>query len=336
MVTYLFGAGASANSIPVVNSFKDKITEIIKILNTTSGLLGHQLTPTEIKTKTQLIKLLKNIDLINYDSIDVFAKMKLHTISDPYSVNSEYMKVKYVIALVIYYSELTKGIDTRYLNFLTTIAKIEPGQFILPQDITFISWNYDTQFFGAIKMLKPGSTYSDALNCVSFEFLDPSVCQYYSLNGNVALKNKTSKKVEFDLTSLFPGATIQRKLINFYNELMDNEIDLDLGFIWEKLMVGKTLRHLKFADRLKNCSALVVVGYSFPFFNKEVDSMILNCFTSRRIYIQCLEKDFEPIVQRITALTQIPLRSLPHFKESISFIEGEKRPFFIPSEISLT
>lgn len=83
--------------------------------------------------------------------------------------------------------------------------------------------------------------------------------------------------------------------INFYNHL---------SFAWEHNINNNFYSNLR--EAVSNTEVLVVIGYSFPFFNREIDKLIFNEFMQkdklRKVYFQAPPEDAEDIRERFLAI----------------------------------
>jgi hypothetical protein len=116
---------------------------------------------------------------------------------------------------------------------------------------------------------------------------------------------------------------------------------LEFIYLYQLYVSGKTNNtHLSFAfddnypsDKITNCidniikrtDVLVIIGYTFPFFNRDTDRKILQYIKpNTKIYIQDLTP--ERIKQSLTAV-------LPNFPEEQIFLRKDVDQFFLPPEL---
>ena len=116
---------------------------------------------------------------------------------------------------------------------------------------------------------------------------------------------------------------------------------LEFVYLFQLHVFGKTDNtHLSFAFddiassvNLTNCvdniikrtDVLVIIGYTFPFFNRQTDRQILQCIKpNTKIYIQDLNP--ERIKQSLMAV-------LPDFPEEQIFLRKDVDQFFLPPEL---
>ena len=70
----------------------------------------------------------------------------------------------------------------------------------------------------------------------------------------------------------------------------NDEVENNINFAWEASLAGKNIEDI---DKIMRMTTdLVIIGYSFPNFNRDVDKLILSEFTSNesRVFIQVPEK----------------------------------------------
>lgn len=60
---------------------------------------------------------------------------------------------------------------------------------------------------------------------------------------------------------------------------------------------------------LNDVQEVVVIGYSFPYFNREIDDLIFNQSYPRRIYLQYPDGEHSAIEERLRRL--VPKKTLP-------------------------
>jgi len=169
-----------------------------------------------------------------------------------------------------YQNDKTK-IDQRYINFLIDVME-EVDSF--PSNIKFFSWNYDSQFLHAIKNLEFKIPAKDGVTDYSF---------LKRLNGVAARKEinpatiSTGLKIEdkiFEASDCFwrlshPDSRDENLLVKFAFE-QDQYI--------EKLDISSHL------DDFDSVSDLVIIGYSFPLSNRNIDKNVFEAILKKVEY----------------------------------------------------
>jgi hypothetical protein len=79
-----------------------------------------------------------------------------------------------------------------------------------------------------------------------------------------------------------------------------NAVPPDINFAWES---QPEILFRNIGSLLGEATIVILIGYSFPFFNREIDQEILNRMTSvRKMYIQLPEANHSEIEERMLAL----------------------------------
>jgi hypothetical protein len=79
-----------------------------------------------------------------------------------------------------------------------------------------------------------------------------------------------------------------------------NAIPADINFAWETTtaIFSRNIKQI-----VQDSTILIVIGYSFPFFNREADQEILNLMTSlKKVFVQVPEGFRYAIEERLRAL----------------------------------
>jgi hypothetical protein len=324
-VTYLFGAGASANALPLIKS------------NSTNGKLGL---PEELKKFAahyksssfsspfpDIVNDLASIadKCIEFGSPDLYAKHLWET-----GDLRKYALLKKFMANFICHEETlphTKSgqgrFDQRALSFLTTIAQNEK----IPPNVRVLSWNYDGQLEIASKKLKP-------INSQVYKMIKGFTCwpnyqdaydydQRHQYNfGNIFLLHLNGVA-----GYNYSKRTFSEKTNAIFN--FDNANDSMLSFAWEddsndhkRTFLTHRIDYMR--KIAEGTEILVVVGYSFPFFNRKMDDMIINSMRSTltKIYFQ------DPFLDGIQIMSQFGIISGGKVKiESISSRDNYCTPY---------
>ncbi len=285
-VTYLLGAGASAEALPTV-----------KGNNGDDGLsYKFQVMANELKTN----KLISDIhrDFSNELSANL---LWLADGSNKFATTDTYAKflylqdrnslVKLKKTLSLYFTIeqfINHKIDKRTLTFLTTIMQLNN---IFPTNIKILNWNYDFQIQLAAEVFRkeefhPGTVY----------FHSPPLIGYYPTLGsefftNSNIDNNAISMVHLNGIAGFYFLENENTILNLFlnkrpkdiNEIFekvkthsDRKYDL-LTFAWEKDTKSSNIlrARIKYAKSIINeTDILVIIGYSFPFFNRDIDKEI--------------------------------------------------------------
>lgn len=348
-VTYLIGAGASAGKrgengyiiegLPCVNEISNCLWDIYSLVERTSipndlewmdpqiGLTSVEDWEKARKSLTQCLHRLHVFCELNA-TIDTYAKkLVLKKRQD------KFKELEQLLALFFIYLQLQKNPDTRYDTFLANI--LEPNLHF-PQHIRVISWNYDSQFEIAYSEYDEKEElcvgYKNAMFDMDYEII--------KINGTATFGQQTSiatmrKEIRATLSSIKekPNRSIQLQKEQTWVSYFI--------YLYQLYVVGKKDNtHLSFAfdssepsEKILNridkiisqTDALVIIGYTFPFFNREIDrKMLQNLKPDAKIYIQ--DKYPNRIKQNFKAVkADIP-------EEQIEPKE-ETDQFFLPPEL---
>jgi hypothetical protein len=299
-VTYLFGAGASSNCLPTVKGIPNRLRDFAEWFvqhrdNSEDQKYPFENCPCTIREVEEEI-ITECRDLADksgsHASMDTYAK-KL-TITETKRPQIKYIKLKVILSLYFIHEQLKTQADPRYDSFFASILGTSHSD--LNGGIRIITWNYDFQFEKAFSAYSTNhSLQFNQLVLKVFPSLNNGVLpsigfSILKINGTTAFKdgNKVISPIEdFAQTDFFQRARVFTK---FYAQCVYDPERFKplLSFAWENGDLNKDY----FKAAQKNASqsdALVVIGYSFPFFNRKVDRFFLSSFSNKKIYIQDLD-----------------------------------------------
>lgn len=335
---YYIGAGASAKALPTVNPIVNKGGETINIgfMQTLYNFIRYiesrsqEHSPDRQKFLRGLMNDTQNLinECTGFATIDTYAKF-LH-ITDK---NKLQQLKKTLTAFFVLHQAWEEKIDKRYLNWLTSILDKEA----FPDNIKIVNWNYDYQFqLAACKFREeviskngkvtkhspplieyfPSGGWSGAppnieLSSYSLIHLNGLAGWYYddedNMYNNFFLKSNT----------LAPNSNL--------NHLVKYNSGHGLNFAWE----GQSQSNYA-VEAAKNIivdtTIVIIIGYSFPFFNRNVDKQLFEVLKSsgklRKIYFQ------DPVLDGSFLRAQFDLN------DSIEIIHiPNVESFYIPFEL---
>ena len=351
-VTYLIGAGASAGKrdndksiiegLPCVNEISDCLWDICSLIDKTS-------IPDDLEWMKPEIGLASVADWENarknlwqrlqrlYDhckqnaTIDTYAK-KLVLKNQQFA----FKELEQLLALLFIYLQLQNIPDSRYDTFLANILE---SNLHFPQNIRVISWNYDCQF----ELAYSGYDEQGELFVVSKNAKLDTDYEIIKINGTASFDNQTS------IATLRLRKEINEKLSAIKDETRgsiqrqrDQTWVSYFVYLYQLCVVGKKDNtHLSFAfdnsqpsEKILNrvnkiisqTDALVVIGYTFPFFNREIDRQLLQSLKPQaKIYIQDLNP--KSVRQSFEAV-------LTDEQRQIQILEIERtEQFYLPPEL---
>ncbi len=297
-ITYLFGAGASAEALPIVDNFKNRMLDFINTLQHPDNRLPDDKhfdinewcqDKSQHEYQKRLISDLNQVyvDCSKHSSPDTFAK-KLYLRKEMKS----YERLKLIFSLFFVYEQTLKPPDKRYDAFFASILH---SLHVFPPNIRILSWNYDYQFeyaysgFSGDSTLERNQAILKVLSKYSQNDL-PKDFAIFKLNGSAMLSAKTIQILQDNL-----GFTkkIDKSFISFlvawYAVATDfAEYRSPLAFAWEGISSGQVFLN-RVANDIEDTEVLVVIGYSFPFFNREVDRLLIKGMKKlNKVYFQDL------------------------------------------------
>ncbi len=345
-VTYLLGAGASYDALPVVEKFEEEIGNVMSELRTRIvnrypfGDASTTLSP-EVRTALDdLSFLLKGCK--EHSSVDTFAR-KFYLTKDG-DGGGRRVKLSIILFFELYY-ELFKKVDKRYDSFLSSILNVDIPR--LPDHIKVISWNYDYEMERAFnKYISNSASIDDAYSEMNVQhkgavFGSTSLPFMVKLNGTVGYKDtqgkvylgETAEQDEPSKKEVFEDDYARLKWIiaKHRKHWNPNETPFNpaISFAWEEDARDEVANNA--CSIIKNTNSLVIVGYSFPYFNRFVDRTLLGSIeygynVLTKIYVQ--DPNANDIIESIKAI--VP----NEWHGSINFIPlSNTNQFYMPYEL---
>ncbi len=233
-------------------------------------------------------------------------------------------------------------IDKRYDSLIATICdKDDTGNVVMKKNVKLITWNYDIQIdlclmnYSKKSIGETKNVYNIHPNLNSYNKLNETLFDInrfgvLKLNGNAFFDANHIKANHLNL-NLYDteqdhekiDSIIGKYLLCFNTRFPNGELPNDdcfkyFNFAWEKLETEKYTGYSSVVKTAIELAAqtdiLIIVGYSFPFFNSEIDRAILENMTPKKIIIQ--DKDPDGIESKLKALIpkfKIPLGISYHF-----------------------
>jgi len=338
-IVYLLGAGASygerdeqkiiLRGVPIVSEISDTIKQVILYIKA-----GHynNLSKNDYNQNDQE-RVISELNWLeerckDYPTIDTYARL-LYVSGD---INN-YNKLKRALSVFLLLIQEVNKRDLRYDGF---IASLINDNGLLP-DISLLSWNYDAQFEFAY------SGYVDQNNRKMLQ-----IWKYLGiLHKNIPLQ--TTQVNKFSITKLngtaFSFINNNQMLDIFFNHQGQSLVNLSslmlseigniqsgLSFAWEKEEKDKNRKNQTFIEQVQtktdDAEVLVVIGYSFPYVNKEIDKKILDSMQNlKKIYIQ--DPNADEIKESLLA------RLYPKKETDYEWmLSTNTRQFIIPNELT--
>ena len=349
-VTYLIGAGASANALPIVNQLPHKLDEFIGWLK---GDFRYALSEQDFyediefstpKTKFEIQQeFFDGLEWLlgecrNHSSIDTFAK-KLW-LGKKYEALA---KLKCLFSIYFICEQNQRSADLRYDSFF---ASILDALYYLPNHINILSWNYDYQFEKAFSGFTDRTNIYDIRSQLQVDykgFLNnwPPKERLFSilkLNGSTLPYSFQNKYEALNLMEPFSVSFLDKIIYTYAsllafiekgNNLEDAVYKYPLSFAWEERNIKDSWGNpIQVTDAAKisvrDTEVLIVIGYSFPFFNRDIDRKIIRSMSKlEKVYFQAPNAD--EIKETFSSVSDLSSDKLFSIKNT--------NQFYLPSEL---
>lgn len=320
-ITYLLGAGASANCLPIINELPAGIDHFIKFINdaVNSSLTSSINEFSEENAKKLITDLgwLKS-QMNSHKTVDTLAK-KFYLIKEK---EAELIKLKKLLIVYFMFEQLIHRVfireeqvkelpDKRYDSFIATIINNKRGDLSLAPNFKVVTWNYDIQFELAYKEYQPNLNFNEIQKQLQIiptqsyiegnEAIDISKFSIVKLNG-VAGLNSFEPFIDIPVPDSVTNPIVRQNirtnsviaiLANKYASSLSEDIK-SFNYAWEDREDFSLLHKKKnnISDEatsiMKQTEILVIIGYSFPLFNREIDKKLINACKGKisKVYIQ--------------------------------------------------
>lgn len=305
---YLLGAGASANALPVLNNFEVKINDSLKDLRsryqndeTVLGRRGGYVYRARdfcenVSTIYGLLR--KEVEKSKvFESIDQLAKSYLD--SENYT---GFQLIKHLLQVFFLTEEyVLNRIENRYNGlFVKLYLKGE-----IKSQIDFVTWNYDNQLMKVFHKYTQSNARAHIINTpdwyakpLGFKESRPFV---YPLNGR-SYDHELAEVTISDVPGYCSDLSKVANRIADISQGLNRKSEIRYAFEGSHASVQLMLEHL--TPRAMDAETLVIIGYTFPNFNRDIDEQFFKLLLSlKRIVIQVIDiEEFERIkveVQKI-------------------------------------
>lgn len=329
-ITYLLGAGASygergedgtiVKGVPIISEFNSAIESLrVSLINRNKNSVTKEGMSECITTITdELIWLSDRCK--EYPTIDTFAKMLYVT-----QRYDDYERLKRILSIFLILEQFSTPHDLRYDGFIASL--IDNTRKLPPIDI--LTWNYDAQFEIAYSDYSNSGKYIaylwNELNVMTKTIgtgeKEKSQFSIIKLNGTALFIERENEKTIIDISN---GGYKRNEALKKISEILKHNylFQNTLSYSWENNDIFTN----RIAERVQDTTSLVVIGYSFPYVNREVDRKIIQSMRGlKKIYIQ------DPLADEIRESVQAVL--LDKAKDVEIVIKKNTRQFFIPNEL---
>lgn len=324
-ITYYFGAGASANAIPTVNGLMERLEDFgVFLSDMGNSIANNSYGSQRLADWTELgqfyghwsnaIKGVPSLDTLAkrfYDQgkMDVYYEYKVFLV-----VLFNYLhKFKRLVSKSIRYTP--NSLEGRYENLIRSINLFDGTANIskpIPDNFTFITWNYDFHLeLTAFNDLQIDCGFYDAMHAKK-DFLGLNII---NLNGSSLVSNiYYEEKDPFSL------------LIEIFKYLKEDPEKNPLKFAWEFKE-----ENVNFLNNVaKESKYVVVIGYSFPSFNRDIDNSFFHKLNpGTKIFTQGYNYSDSVSIERYLRQTS------PEINKHITITPVESPFFYVPAEYFL-
>ncbi len=309
-ITYFFGAGASHNSVPITFQLHQQLNRIatnigseaaLPLFEDTANVFKSFLNQNRLETEGLNVeaKLFAELYILGkkskeYSTIDTYALYNKYHNADNYN------KIKHLINLFFTFWQTQAQmdhtgkdvlqwdeIDPRYINLISAIIRKE-GEISIPDNINFITWNYDTQLEKAINLFDKSKTLLDICNKIKvYPASQSTLSKIIHLNGiSGFLKKKTGEIELIPCDNTKPYYEKMKQISDYYSAVNTIEDSTLIKFSWDsEIANNEALKMAKLV--IQESDYLIIVGYSFPLFNREADIAMLRTLPHKcKIIIQ--------------------------------------------------
>lgn len=274
------------------------------------------------RVRTELLRDVENLFKATKEhaTIDTYAKKLFLT-----RRHNDFKCLKNVLSVFFVWAQLEGKPDQRYDTFLANILQM--NNLYIPKDISIISWNYDSQFEIVYRYYSVNGSLPIYEKNVDGDFPPLKNC------GKIFKVNGSANFGDFNMVdSIIRDVDIKPiiQLIEYYGHLnadtsrMGFQFNSHLSFAWEISEKQNQLMEI-IKQTTVDTESIVVIGYSFPYFNREIDRAIFAGMPNlETIYIQDPNPDaVEPSLRAV--LPESSKVKIEHQKDCTQF--------FLPREL---
>lgn len=336
---YYIGAGASygirnsdkiAEGIPVVKEIPEEFNVFRAYIANAEIPTGEIVFQDIYRTGHDDVENARRYMLHDIDSL--ISGIKEHATIDTYARKlyltrrkREFERLKTALCAFFVWEQLEHKPDGRYDTFLANV--LDERTLNIPKDISFVSWNYDSQMELAFRTYR--------LNTGLAIFEKNTVGQWPMLtdNGRIFKVNGSATFADTNMVSMimsYDKTSVAVQLIQIYGNTMADTSEMGfqfkthLSFAWEESANSENMKR-SLGETLVDTEQVVVIGYSFPFFNRMTDREIFNAMPNlKKVYVQ----DINPnaVLQSMKAILPVDRKI-----EVVQITDCGQ--FYLPSEL---
>lgn len=332
-ITYYLGAGASYNALPVwegqAKSMMEVAHEVLMNIEASKHSYSKPGNNPRFDFLNSFFKKLHyfGIRAKEYGSIDIYAK-KLFLNKDQPELNE--LKSCVSVYFDLWESGLLEcsnndnkkysKIDQRYLSLLSVLLTSSEKEILFNERISFISWNYDLQVESAFESFLNKKN-SSITNLVTNLNNDRDTIIH--LNGYRGVLSENGE--HYDTVTKDSYTTLNQYLDKLYKRKVQfvNSDDSFLGSIKYGWEMGST-KKAQAKKVMSQTDILVIIGYSFPAFNRQIDQELISEFEKN--------SDYRKVIYQDPNANEDLVKNLFHPSTEVHLEKLNKSQFYIPHE----
>lgn len=273
-ITYIFGAGASFNSMPLVENFKNRFSVFINFIRSSdyqSDLFSDSLSfHSQIKAHASFDTYFKKL----------FHQQKVKQIIKSKKILLSFFLFEQLIDIETYDKALYEfqesdvkkefNVDPRYEALIAGLLKPVP-KIEFYTNVNFLTWNYDVNLLiGLRNFISPREKFED--------FIEASYREsYFKVSPQVKVVHLNGYAFHPVLNNIFaPEEVIKKSIKQICNDYKSSESfeswAEQIRFAWEENSQDFDVLN----EMIANSSTIILVGYSLPLYNRTFDTKILN------------------------------------------------------------
>lgn len=258
----------------------------------------------------------------NHATIDTFAK-KLYLKGN----FNEFYKVESLLSVFFIIEQIVNKKDGRYDTFLASVLNSDLN---IDDRITILTWNYDSQFELAYREY---SDEKDSNNIRQKLGIADLKDQSYNTRNQIFKLNGTANFInQIDISNYndFNEDLLVKLLDAYFKELNGRKTNSRISFAWDDKELDINFQNA-LKDAIQDANTLVVIGYTFPFFNRKVDRMIFRLMENlKKIYIQ--DPNANNLTDNITPVLSHNQLYINKLSSKIELITNTTQ-FYLPPEL---
>ena len=369
-ITYYLGAGASYHAYPILDKQAQMMIQLARMELQKTGSYGEAIMPYEFKEEEKdtlpnvnRIKILWHIGYfgkkaILFNTIDTYArKLELTgditeldllkmSVSVFFDLWSNFYESRYQFPLFKNPDDKIKEkkydwIDSRYKSLFSILLEKGREKIYFNESIKFVTWNYDLQLESTFRLFQGEDKVKsfEDLNTNYFMFKgDNNLLQQnnvFHLNGHHGFYSDFSfsnlKKQTIETGSNNSIDDYWKKTEGLFDSTMAQTANFNkyVKYAWEHDLNSDWFQQI--STVMKETEILVVIGYSFPPFNREIDQELFSKLNPNKIK-KIVYQDPSANKQIIKNLFKTP----GSFENKIEIETGNLNQFYLPNEHFIT